>query len=186
MKNQDSLDQNWFDKKCYVVGETTYAKVLETFPKWTSARVLGKEAGKASNLAVCIAEHESQNAMLLFPCGTLKRNELEEGLKTHDINLDSVITYVTKPKEDLRPALDSLGITDGSVMDFVVFFSPSGVKSAYEVLEEKSIADFATHRTKVIAIGPTTAEPLKNFTTNVLVAAKPNAESVADLVKENS
>ena len=72
VKNQDSLDPNWFDKKCYVVGETTYAKVLETFPKWTSARVLGKEAGKASNLAVCIAEHESPNAVLLFPCGTLK------------------------------------------------------------------------------------------------------------------
>ena len=71
-------------------------------------------------------------------------------------------------------------------MDFVVFFSPSGVKSAYEVLEEKSIADFASQRTKVIAIGPTTAEPLKNFIENVLVASKPNAESVAALVNENS
>ena len=71
-------------------------------------------------------------------------------------------------------------------MDFVVFFSPSGVKSAYEVLEEKSITDFASQRTKVIAIGPTTAEPLKNIVGNVLVAAKPNPESVSALVTENS
>ena len=184
VKNQDSLDPGWFDKKCYVVGETTHAKVLETFPNWTSARVLGKEAGKASNLAVCIAEHESRNSLLLFPCGTLKRNELEEGLKKHDISLDSVISYATKPKEDLRPTLDSLRITE--LMDFVVFFSPSGVKSAYEILEEKSITDFTSQRTKIIAIGPTTAEPLKNIISNVLVASKPNAESVAALIRENS
>ena len=99
-----------------------------------------------------------------------------------DIQLRPLISYETIPRKDISDAIAQLKLT---TLGYVVFFSPSGVKNVYNILK-KSIAGFED-QTKVIAIGPTTA---KTLTTefdcqNVLVAEKPNSESVMHLI-ENS
>ena len=98
------------------------------------------------------------------------------------IQLRPVISYETIPRKDISDAIAQLKLI---TLEYVVFFSPSGVKNVYNILK-KSIAGFED-QTKVIAIGPTTA---KTLTTefdcqNVLVAEKPNAESVMNLIENN-
>ena len=147
------------------------------------SNILGKHSGNAATLAsTVIAEYESENSKLLFPCGTLKRNELEDTLNPHKISLDNVICYSTLPRQDLKQVFERM---NSSSVDFVVFFSPSGVKSAYELLKQ-TIPEFV-NKTKLIAIGPTTAEILKKIHTfsNILVASKPNVESVVQLIQAN-
>ena len=136
--------------------------------------------GKATILAKTIAEYEPKNAKVLFPCGDLKRNELEDTLKLNEIVVDPVICYKTKPREDLRAIFGTLDM----ILDYVVFYSPSGVKSAFDILVE-TIPNFKYH-SKLIAIGPTTAESLKTYaSSNILVASKPNAESIAQIIRDN-
>ena len=92
-----------------------------------------------------------------------------------------MICYNTQPREDLKQVFENMSSYS---LDFVVFFSPSGVKSAYELLK-RTIPDFI-NKTKLIAIGPTTADFLKKIhTSNILVAAKPNVDSIVQLVQAN-
>lgn len=166
------------EKRCYVVGEMTASKVKEMLG-WKSSNVIGSEAGNAASLALIIGEHEKPNSKLLFPCGNLKRNELEDGLKRDKIDLEAVVCYETKPREDFHKLLSNSG-GEANFFEFVVFFSPSGVKSAFPALLENSPGS------KVIAIGPTTAESLKEKgCLDVLVAAKPNAQGIVQIMKEN-
>ena len=93
-----------------------------------------------------------------------------------------MICYSTLPRQDLKQVFENM---NNYSLDFVVFFSPSGVKSAYELLKQ-TIPEFVT-KTKLIAIGPTTAEILKKIHpfSNILVASKPNVESVVQLIQAN-
>ena len=180
----DNFSEKWTQSKlCYVVGEETASKVKSSL-NWEPKNILGSEAGNALKLAdVIIDRYKDQTTKpLLFPCGNLKRNELEQSLMKQEIQLRPVISYETIPRKDISYAIAQLKLT---TLEYVVFFSPSGVKNVYDILK-KSIAGFED-QTKVIAIGPTTA---KTLTTefdcqNVLVAENPNAESVIHLI-ENS
>ena len=90
-----------------------------------------------------------------------------------------MICYATKPRENLKAVFSTLG-----VLDYVVFFSPSGVQATYKLMVE-SIPNFTSH-TKIIAIGPTTAECIKDHSTsNVLIASQPNAESILQIIRDN-
>jgi uroporphyrinogen-III synthase len=180
----DNFSEKWSKNKlCYVVGEETASKVKSSL-NWELKNILGSEAGNALKLAdAIIAKYKNQTTKpLLFPCGNLKRNELEQSLMKHEIQLKPVISYETIPRKDISDAIAQLKLTS---LEYVVFFSPSGVKNVYDVLR-KYITGFED-QTKVIAIGPTTAKTLSTEFDchNVLVAEKPNAESVMHLI-ENS
>ena len=163
-------------KSVYVVGEATASKVHQLLG-WKSLN--GLEAGNATNLAQIIAKSEKPGSKLLFPCGNLKRNELEKGLVEAEITLNTTICYETQPKENLASIIEE---TDLTTLDYVVFFSPSGVKASLPLLREKW-PQFGTETTKV-ALGPTTAECLRDHGCQCLVASKPNAQSVMTLIKE--
>ena len=74
---------------------------------------------------------------------------------------------------------------DNAELDFVVFFSPSGVKNVYDLLKE-TVKGFE-ESTKVIAIGPTTANTLKSGfgCQNVFIAENPSADSVMNIISQN-
>ena len=163
-------------KSVYVVGETTASKVHQLLG-WQS---LGSEAGNASNLAEIIAKCEKPGSKLLFPCGNLKRNELENGLRQASIGLHSVISYETQPREDLSSIIENMNCQ----VDYVAFFSPSGVKAALPLLRKKW-PQFDSKAT-VVAMGPTTAQCLREQgCQQPLVAAKPNAQCLTTLIKES-
>ena len=104
VESDPNLEKSFLSKVCYVVGEATGAKVIEKL-KWSPDIVLGaSESGSASSLVSVIAKGEVSGAKLLFPCGNLKRNELEQGLKEHGIFLHTVTCYETKARSDLDEA----------------------------------------------------------------------------------
>jgi uroporphyrinogen-III synthase len=175
------LNSQWTQKtSCYVVGYSTAAKVKDIL-KWNPSKVCGAQTGNAASLASFIATKHETDAKLLFPCGNLKRTELENGLKENNIILETVVCYETKPRGNISEVLEELVPV---VPDFVVFFSPSGVKAAFQFLKDKCNG-FAN--TDVIALGPTTADCLKKHgCEDVLIASNPNAESLVQLLKDQS
>lgn len=169
----------WIEhKSVYVVGEATASKVHQLLG-WQSR---GEEAGNAANLAQIITKSEKPGTKLLFPCGNLRRNELAEGLIEAKIDLHPVVCYQTQPRGDLHSIIDESD-TDHN-LDYVVFFSPSGVKAALPLLRKKW-PHFDTKTTTKVALGPTTAECLREHgCQDPLIAAKPNAQSLMTLIKE--
>lgn len=112
---------------------------------------------------------------LLFPCGDLRRNELENGLKLKNIILEQLICYktVVKSPDIIEKAIEE--VVQDFKADFVAFFSPSGVNATYEILKQR-LKSF-----KCVAIGPTSAEALASHgCKEVLVASEPCAESVME------
>ena len=173
--------RRWIEhKSVYVVGEATASKVHQLLG-WEQSRLRGQEAGNATNLAEIIAESEKPGTKLLFPCGNLRRNELAKGLIEAKIDLHPLVCYQTEPRGDLHSIIDQL---DDPNLDYVVFFSPSGVKAALPLLRKKW-PHFDTKATTKVALGPTTAECLREHgCQDPLIAAKPNAQSLMMLIKE--
>ncbi len=174
--NGDSLKSSWTEElPCYVVGEATAAKVIELL-SWKPTLIRGQGSGNASNLADLILEHHRPGDRFLFPCGNLKQSDIEKVLCQHGISVVSVIAYETVPREDIE---DEIKEKLDQPVDFVVYFSPSGVKVAYEQLTKHS------PNAKIISIGPTTSEALSTSGCNkVHVADKPNADSVAKMIRD--
>ena len=183
----DTIDfeENWTKNKvCYVVGEETASRVKSSL-EWKTENIIGSEAGNALNLAeVIISRYEEQPKInpLFFPCGNLKRNELEQTLIKQNIQLQPLTVYETCTRKDIPKAIEELQFVS---LDFVVFFSPSGVKNVYDLLKE-TVKGFE-ESTKVIAIGPTTANTLKSGfgCQNVFIAENPSAESVMNIISQN-
>jgi len=105
----------------------------------------------------------------LFPCGDQRRVELPEILgKTQKFNLHEIITYITKEQTLLE-----LGKPD-----WIVFFSPSGVKSTIKQSELLNI--------KIASIGATTAAEINELLNKRphAVANKPNAVELLKAIQE--
>ena len=88
---------------------------------WEPKNILGSEAGNALKLADAkIAKYKNQTTKpLLFPCGNLKRNELEQSLMKQKIQLRPVISYETIPRKDISDAIAQLKLI---TLEYVVFF----------------------------------------------------------------
>lgn len=173
--------QSFEGKVCFVVGSKTGSKVIQDLKWQPKENVIGDDdqAGNASKLAELIKHKLGKTgSKLLFPCGNLKRNELENGLQNSKIELKSLICYETLANPEIGQALENL-----EHVDFLTFFSPSGVKNAYGLVQK-----FIKKGAKIIAIGETTAETLRQEfkCETVLVAERPNAESVMQIVSRES
>ena len=107
------FEEKWTKNKlCYVVGEETGSKVRSSL-NWETTKIVGSEAGNALRLAeIIIAKHEKHECRrgLLFPCGNLKRNDLEEALTKHNIPLQPLTVYETIPRTDITNAIKQWGI----------------------------------------------------------------------------
>jgi len=138
------LDEKWTAQlPCYVVGPGTAAKVRDLL-KWSHDLVIGQESGSAEQL-IKLLPNEARP--LLYPCGQMET--LSKHLK--DLSrLDKVVAYQTCKSPNLEKELGLLPTT----LEVVVFFSPSGVKYAFQNLIEGKILKH------VVAIGPTTNEAL--------------------------
>ena len=136
-------------KRLFCVGHKT-AKILEE-----NDQKVFKIAQNASDLANFIVKNH-QNRVFLFFCGRLRIIDLEQILSTKDIKLQVVEVYDTI----LKPH-NVQGHFDG-----IIFFSPSGVKG-YAI--NNKFED-----THCFCIGKTTANSVKDFTTNYTVAKYPS------------
>ncbi len=147
-------------KKAYVVGEKT-----ATLLKQAGVSVICWKHYAVDLLEEIIAKH--QDAHFYFPCSSIRRDTLPEGLKQNNIKFTEVTAYHTS----LNPKSFE---TD---FDAILFFSPSGVNSYLQKNQLKSDV-------LAFCIGTTTAEALKTHTQNIIIAEKPTVEElIATVIK---
>lgn len=147
------LDKNIQITNCFCVGDKT-----EALLKHHDFNVVEK-AYQAGMLAENIIGEYSQNEFHLF-CGNLRREELPQMLRKHQIKLSETQVYQTK-------------LTSKNMMrnfDAVLFFSPSAVESyAQRNLFEDTI---------VFCLGKTTETEVKKHTNNLITANRTTIENV--------
>jgi uroporphyrinogen-III synthase len=92
---------------------------------------------------------------IIFFCGNKRRNELPDILKNVGIRVKEIVVY-----ETVKTPVISTQDFDG-----ILFFSPSAIKSFFSVnqLSKKSVC---------FAIGKTTADELKEYTSNEIVISE--------------
>lgn len=144
-----SIHHQWSEKKIFVIGEATQMAV-QNLLKLSS---IGQEAGNAQQLApIIIRETKPFDKPLLYPCGSMGRDELPKLLAQQDRDFRALTTYQTSPHPHLRQAIQKL-IAVGQMPAVAVFFSPSGVMFAMPVFKDLNVD---TTGVKIVAIGPTT------------------------------
>jgi len=150
----------------FVVGKATGAAARDV----GFNNIHGENSGDAVRLAPIITEFY-KNALsktrLLFPGAKTKIGGLAE--KIHPIEVVDIPVYETTSRS---PAELKSELSDIPVVDFVVFFSPSGVNAALDVVKLHS------PNSKCVAIGPTTAKYLEG----PIVSKTPDVTGVFDAI----
>lgn len=168
---------HWISKEFnYSVGEST-AKLLE---KSLNFSTKGSEAGNAKQLSSKIVDDYAEKSglkKLLFPCGNLKLDILEKSLSENSIELDIVEVYQTVQHERLEDSIKNL-----NNVEFMVFFSPSNVTFSLPIFQKLK---FDLNHLKVIAIGPSTENCLKNNNIACFgVCDKPSVQSLLKILQK--
>lgn len=154
VKNKTKIEQ------AFVVGSKT-----EKLLKKANITIIEK-ANSAKELAnQIIAKHSEKS--FTFLCGNKRRNELPKALEKQQIICNEIEVYVTllKPKKFQQE------------FDGILFFSPSAVKSFFQLNQNRNEIAFC--------IGNTTANEAKKHIKKIKIANKPTIENViVQVVKE--
>jgi uroporphyrinogen-III synthase len=152
----NASDHAW---QVYCLNGATLEAVKERLPH---AQVIAT-ASNATALAQQIIQHHVTAAV--FFCGNIRHNELPDLLQQQGIALEEIIVYET---------IEVPAVTTNDY-DGIFFFSPSGVKSYFTVNTPRAA-------TICFAIGNTTANTLKEYTTNKIIIS-PDAPSAEQMVQ---
>lgn len=133
------------------------ARVAAVGPKTAAElRAIGVRADlvpaihRASALIDALAGHDSHGQRVLFPCGTLARDELRAGLRQRGMTVEELAVYDTLPEATGVHAQRE--IEQG--VDAALFYCPSAVRSAVD-------AGLCLESSVVACIGPTTAAAVR-------------------------
>jgi uroporphyrinogen-III synthase len=151
------IDKKVLIRHCFCVGEKTQAFLEEYGQNVIKMTHYAEELAK-------IIQKKYKNEHFTFFCGNLRRDTIPEALKTNHISFIEIEVY----KTTLNPQAIE-GAFDG-----VLFFSPSCVESyvAKNNLEQQI----------AFCIGETTAEEVKKYSKNSVIASHPTIESVLEKV----
>lgn len=146
--------------KIFCIGNTTRKIVRDFFGEENIAGI----ADNANELAEKIIKNPSIKNIVFF-CGSQRRDELPEKLKNNGISVEEIIVYKTiETPQTLTRQYDA-----------ILFFSPSAVHSFFS---KNSIPG----KTKLFAIGKTTANSVKKFTQlPVYISDKPGKEDLVNI-----
>ncbi|XP_045600774.1 uroporphyrinogen-III synthase [Procambarus clarkii] len=171
-----SCHAGWIEKKIFVVGDAT-GRAVQSLLKLTC---IGHESGNAQQLVpIIIKETVAFDKPLLYPCGSLAKDELPRLLVNNDRDFKALVVYETSQHPQLKYTIQKL-ISGGQRPTHMVFFSPSGVNFALPVLQSLSVDITGV---KMIAIGPTTNIALVQHKIPVLgVCPSPTADSLVHLL----
>ena len=142
---------------------------------------MGQASSNSERLANhIIAEIESFEKPLLFPCGNLRKDDLPSLLAAKDRDFRALTCYETSADPKLQSNLQSAFAETGNP-SFIVFFSPSGVEYTAPLLEKIGVD---VHAVKFIALGPSTNAGLVKANLHVSgVCPSPSPESVVHAIK---
>lgn len=155
VETQPDLIRDWEEKRNYSVGESTSELSLKLLNLVTE----GGQSGNAQQLSsLIIADNKETISSLrpfLFPSGNLKQETLQKTLKESAIQVTEVEIYETIDHPEMEKSiLDLLNLQ----IDFIVYFSPSGIKFSLPIMRK-----YGLHQSnaKIIAIGPSTKKSLE-------------------------
>lgn len=131
----------------YCIGTTTHQLVKKYF----GAEHIAGTANSAAELALLIATDKSIKKVDFF-CGDQRRDELPDILRSNRVEVNELVIYNTVT----IPHIIS------KTYDGILFFSPSGVHSFFE-------NNTLPPATILFAIGSTTGNEIKKFTSNKIV-----------------
>ena len=177
--NATEVGSGWTALPIYVVGPAT-AKCLSTLsPRLAPPSTLvvgGQESGNAEKLASFICANHCSPLPLLCLVGDKRKDTLSTVLLENRIQLSEVQVYETYTSPTIQ--LDFLALSGR--FDWVVFFSPSGVKVLLPVVHKLGI------NIKIAAIGPTTREYIEEIsqTTVTAMAKDPSPEALLLALRE--
>lgn len=119
----------------------------------------------AAEMLELLRKHK--NEKFLFPCSSIRRNDIPEFMDINALNLTEAVVYETV-------ASDLSDLADVNY-DIIAFFSPSGITSLFA-----NFPDFKQNKTRIAAFGPTTAKAVKEAGLILDIEAPlPNAPSMA-------
>lgn len=173
----DGLPLAWSELNNYCVGEATFNSITTEL----GIESKGRETGNASSLADFIRDDLVAGSFsgkpFLFPCSNLKQDILQKKLEEYGFSLNPVTAYETVAHPDLEEHLKNK--IDGD-LEFLVFFSPSGVVFSNEIIKRLRL-DVAM--VKLVAIGPSTAKAIEKAGWSVhKTSAKPTPESLVQVL----
>jgi len=141
--------------KVFCVGDKTMFLLKE------NGYFVSKTAKNALELAQFLVKNH-KNDVFKFFCGNIRRAELPKILQVNSINFTEEVLYNT--------VLNSKRFEKKN--EAVLFFSPSGVES---YIQENSLENSIA-----FCIGNTTANEVKKYTSNIVVASQATIESTID------
>lgn len=174
-KDKPECLNNWKHLPAYCVGPAT-ANLAKEHLKLEN--ILGDLAGNAENLAnFIVANVESNNLPLLYPCSEIARETIDKVLTMRKINFQKIVVYQTLASKTLRVDFESIV---SPLVKVLVFFSPSVAECVVPLLDEdENFKDI-----KLIAIGQVTSDALKKLGRKVAaVAAKPEPIALLDAIQ---
>jgi uroporphyrinogen-III synthase len=144
----ESLDGTKPTWDIYCMGGATKTIVKDYFGA-DSIKGTGKDATSLAGNMITNGIKEA-----IFFCGNIRRDELPQLLKQHQIALEEIVVYETI----VTPQVVT------QVYDAILFFSPSAVDSFFSVnkVNEKTI---------LFAIGNTTTNTIANYSSNTIIKA---------------
>lgn len=159
----------------YAVGEVTHNLALTTLQQLFTH---GKQTGNARNLGDYIVDtfDGSRNLPLLLPCGNLATDTLLSKLAENGFCVDACEVYETKCSPQLGECMERALKSEN--IEFLAFFSPSGVNCAMEYFKAHQIS---ADQWKLVAIGPSTRRALEALGLKVFCTAE--RPTVEHLVK---
>lgn len=187
----------------YVVGPAT-ARGLRSLG--LRCPILGEETGNGEALAGFILRHynaihqDTPNPPVLFMVGDKRRDIIPKTLQSPELEpntrarVDELVIYETGEMQSFKQDFSTIwrhNVEQGSKLQWVVVFSPSGCKA---MLESLGLLDPETGRAKAVTdqrdiliatIGPTTRDYLIHefgFTPDVC-AEKPSPEGIAEGIR---
>jgi uroporphyrinogen-III synthase len=144
------------DRRIYCLEGATRQAVEE---QMASVLVAGTAANSAELARKII---EDKVPAVVFFCGNIRRNELPDMLRAHDIEVEEQVVYQTT---ETPAVLDK-------AYNGILFLSPSSVRSFFS-------ANTPPAHTVCFAIGETTAGALRDVTDNkVIVSHRPSVSSL--------
>lgn len=154
------LEENQPAWDIYCIGTAT----TKMAGKYFGEEKIAGSANEASSLAGLIVEDHIRDEVIFF-CGDRRRDELPEILRNHDIEVNEIIVYQTIA---VPHKVDK-------AYQGILFFSPSAAESFFR--QNKLAAT-----TILFAIGNTTANEIRKYTTNKTIVSDEPVK--ASLVKK--
>jgi uroporphyrinogen-III synthase len=190
----------WRDLKFYQIG-TSSVSIVEGM----GFKALGSDCGRAEELADYIIENSkvgsnstalaaSSSPYFLFLCGDKRLGILPAKLKEAGLLVKEQPVYGTTLSTRFSNELEDILLIKERSIDWVVFFSPSGVDVALDVITARQAS--GCHQltdVRFATIGPTTSNYIHTQSNTVglkievkAVASKPNPQALLDSIKEAS